>query len=51
MDQQKKPPVGIRFTELGDGPALKEWLEEKGVLLGQVAQSAGLFLDGFCITS
>lgn len=32
MDEQKKPPVGIRFTEQSDAPYLKEWLEEKGVL-------------------
>lgn len=32
MDEYKKPPVAIRFTELEDGKPLKKWLDEPGVL-------------------
>ncbi len=31
-EEIKKPPVGIRFTELSDGKQLGQWLREPGVL-------------------
>lgn len=32
MNDQKKPPVGIRFTEQSDGKKLKDWLMEPAIM-------------------
>lgn len=33
-NKEEKPQVEIRYTSLDDGPYLKEWLEEPGILKG-----------------